>query len=258
MLLFQDLIDHLEGVDVYVVMPRGWNGRDKPFETLDSVCEAYSQAILNLNVKAAHHFLGYCFGGILGFELACRLGRTKSIGFVGVIESFGPQKKEGDSRPQKSSFIHRHCRKALKLGIPKYIGDRVAAKGRMMKKSGNRFICDLLRHLGMDVPFFWRESHIQFHDLRMEKSYAGTYLSGDVVLFWSEHDPDWDWIQRTEGKRVFDFGAALENWRRFVGGQVEVVSIPGDHVSMLRGKNAAVLAEFINLRTKEPRLERPV
>lgn len=256
-LVFQDVIPYLEEKKVFVLMPRGWNGKSRPFEDLESLMKSYVQAVLELGLRGTHHFVGYCFGGILGLELASRLSKLGvSVGLLGVIESNGPRANQR-TKTGWISHLRRHLGEASRRGLKNYLLSRAAGRMRTARKKIKIISCHFRMSIGSPIPFDLREEFIASQETEIFRKYKGTHYAGDLVVFWSEKDPEWTWLNGSHRKtRAFCGEKALLNWRTWIQGSTKLIYIPGDHSSILRSPNAEILAKrILEYSSKEsPRL----
>jgi amino acid adenylation domain-containing protein len=74
LLYFRDLVRGLEpDQPAYGVQPVGLDGRARPFRSVHEMASHYADEILSFRPRGPHLLIGYCFSGILAYELAHQL-----------------------------------------------------------------------------------------------------------------------------------------------------------------------------------------
>ncbi|KAF9446751.1 acetyl-CoA synthetase-like protein [Macrolepiota fuliginosa MF-IS2] len=71
---------------VYALRARGFEDKDKPFETFDGMVECYTERILAAYSQGPYYVAGYSFGGAVAFEITKKLeAQGKRVAWTGVL-----------------------------------------------------------------------------------------------------------------------------------------------------------------------------
>lgn len=74
---------------VYGFQPRGLNGRDEPFDTLEDMAAEYIAALLQRDFGDTYALAGYSFGGVVAFEMAKQLQALgKTVKLLAVFDTY--------------------------------------------------------------------------------------------------------------------------------------------------------------------------
>jgi thioesterase domain-containing protein len=210
--------------------------------TLSEIARYFAAALLDAQVAGPFHIMGHSFGGMLAYEVACQLREAGvDVGLVLVADT-GPEQLRASTpwtvlrnlrrllagaprriqhfaldttTPRKIDEIRR------KLLVWKHlIGSRLKGAGSVLQLDGaldtRRLPAEMKRRMETNLNAF------QFYN---PAKYAGR-----LVLF------------RAAIRPLFN-GFKLDlAWDRYVGGGVEVVEVPGNHMSMLEPPNAKIFA----------------
>lgn len=89
---------------VYGFQPRGLNGVDEPFETLEDMAAEYIAALLKKDFGDTYILAGYSYGGIVAFEMARQLqAMGKEVKMLAMLDTY--------------AYNHGY----FETGLPKYI-----------------------------------------------------------------------------------------------------------------------------------------
>lgn len=92
---YVNLAGRLEGRKVYAFQASGLDGETEPLRTIPEMAACYVRLMREHQPQGPYYLCGWCFGGILAYEMACQLLECgEEVGFLGLIETWG--------RPPKS------------------------------------------------------------------------------------------------------------------------------------------------------------
>lgn len=87
-LIWLSLLKYLPDRPVYAFRIRGLHPSESTFASLDDMLNCYEAGVLRVQPDGPYAFMGLCFGGAIGFELAKRLeARGKEVKFCGGIDN---------------------------------------------------------------------------------------------------------------------------------------------------------------------------
>jgi thioesterase domain-containing protein len=180
--------------------------------------------------------VGHCFGGVLAFEVAQQLQAAGiSVGAVLLLDTWM-------TTPtfwwEKKAWLREHVGKLFKQG-PRYLWRKSSRRIRLEKKELKaRLELAIRNDFNLQVP--WAIiARIYRHAMR---SYQPKQLAARGLLFVSQDD----WMAKAYRPLDDSLGAD----RVFAGG-VEVIDVPGNHVTILNEEHLPELAEKINQCLKQ-------
>jgi amino acid adenylation domain-containing protein len=210
--------------------------------TLPEIARHFAAALLDARVAGPFHLMGHSFGGMLAYEVACQLREAGvEVGLVLVADT-GPEQLRANTpwtvlcnlprllagaprriqhfalqtkMPEKVDEIRR------KLLAWKYlIGSRLRGYGPVVQLDGALDTRTL-------PPEMKRRMETNFNAFQFY--HPGSY-PGRIVLF------------RAAVRPLFNGFTRDLAWDRYVDGRVEIVEVPGNHMSMLEPPNAKIFA----------------
>jgi len=219
---------------VYAIQARGLDGREPPSTSITAMADDYLAEILHLYAYGTFHLAGYSSGGLIAFEMARLL-------------------YEAGEPPASLTLIDTQTN-ARQWPLSVWGGllvHRAASHLRMLR---NEPIGQGLRHMGSAASsfvhkFLWRLGWAQMPDVPVSRlpsalravadamlaaaaDYAPGRYNGPLLLIVPEtKDP-----QRPDPARL---------WRDHCAAMT-VARVPGDHHTMMRGENAAHLADVLS------------
>lgn len=222
---------------IYALQARGADPRLEPHASIGEMATAYLEAIREFQPSGPYALAGYSFGGLIAFEMACRLREAGEE--VDVLALLATEVHErnlpfGAMLSYKAVLARRVAKKLLSSGIrtwPAYL----LAKVRL---AGHRF---LLRHGLAEPGDPWLESPELLTDRtrRMYKTYVREFVAyrprayqGAISVF-CPRGPSYDSCD------------PLPIWRK-VADHVAVFSIPGTHQTIMDEPHVNSLARQLD------------
>jgi len=186
---------------------------------------------------------------MLIFEMARQLRALGlEVGLVGLLDTYNMVQaaRLSSSFRATRSRIRKHLRKLPSKRVsewPRYLAGRIVAIGRRTEQMAwRRLYWMYLRVAGRkNAPANATEPGASkpspFQDLwrvyqAMGLAYKPKPYQGKIVLF-----------RATDPSRNGNYGTKDLGWGSLAAGGLEIIKIPGDHLSMLHEPNIAVLAE---------------
>ncbi|MBW8684463.1 non-ribosomal peptide synthetase [Chitinophaga rhizophila] len=104
-LLFNNIARNMDADQpIYGFQPRGLNGVDKPFETLEDMAAEYIAALLEKGFTDGYALAGYSYGGVVAFEMARQLqAMGKTVKLLAMFDTYAYNKGH------------------FETGVPKYV-----------------------------------------------------------------------------------------------------------------------------------------
>ena len=219
MIIYRDLARHL-GTDqpVYGLQAQGLDGKQSCPTRVEDMAAHYLEAIRTIQPQGPYLLGGLSFGGTVAFEMARQLqAKGEPVALLALLDTF-----PGKYEPATSLL--------LKLGkMPArdqfdYIQRKTGQYARNWKRRIDR----------MFLPQALKNVRRGIHDAGTH--YSPQPYSGDITLF------------RASEKSLRGVDDEFAGWRELATGKLEVVDIPGGHVSMLSDPQVRALAEQLKAR----------
>ena len=213
-IIYRDLVRHL-GMDqpVYGLQAQGLDGKQSCLTSVEDMASHYLEAIRTIQPEGPYLLGGLSFGGTVAFEMARQLqAKGEEVALLALLDTF-----PGKYEPATSLL--------LKLGkMPArdqfdYIQRKTGQYARNWKRRIDR----------MFLPQALKNVRRGIHQAGTQ--YSPKPYSGDITLF------------RASEKSLRGVNDTYAGWRDLATGKLEVVEIPGGHVSMLGEPQVAELAE---------------
>ncbi|MBN0043607.1 SDR family NAD(P)-dependent oxidoreductase [Streptomyces actuosus] len=210
--------------------------------TLEEKAAHYLRIITEIQPEEPYHLLGWSFGGCLAYEVACRLrDEGRSVGFLGLIDTILPAALPGlDSR---ELLLNRFSRFAEYIG--KTYGHRLDLPYEELAAASEDQQIDLVMRLVAEAglrmsPGILEHQRTSYIDARVGERYQPRPYEGDVVLYRAqEAQPLTTALDPRYLRSERDLG-----WAPLCP-RLEVVPVPGDHLSLIDPPHVDVIAEHL-------------
>jgi thioesterase domain-containing protein/acyl carrier protein len=223
---------------VYGIRARGLDGIDPPFERIEDMAACYIGHIRRIQPHGPYWLAGFCFGGLVAFEMARQLSLVgETVAFLGLLDSgFNDRFMTLPGRIRFAAAKQRiHAETICRLSFRDrlaYIGTKVGA--RFFRSGPEREPLPWTRDFSYlpqtSIPTELRA--VIDSAMHAFRNYRPGLYPGKLTYFRP--------LSR-DFRNILDFGA---EWRRKAIGGVETVYVPGDHSTMLEAPAAVdVLAE---------------
>jgi thioesterase domain-containing protein len=202
---------------IYGMQAKGIDAVDEPLASIEEMAEFHLEAIRRLQAHGPYFLIGYSFGGLLTLEIAQRLRAAgETIALLALVDSY-PDKSQISAAQRALLSFQLTKRRAWSLMRstpgsipPENAGDIRVATQRVTQRM--RECADLAL----------RRYRPRFYPGRVKfvKAETSTYFPDDPTAVWAH-----------------------------LAEQLDVVTVPGDHVGMLTaqcGTLASVLSRFLD------------
>jgi thioesterase domain-containing protein/acyl carrier protein len=191
--------------------------------SIEETARIYRQRLLEFHPQGPFLLLGHSAYGYFALELARQLGADgKRVAFLGLLDTYAPGNRF------QASLADR-----IKIHVTNLQEQDLAGGFRYVKRAAWR-LANRWRWIGLPGRTgVTREQEGKFKDIapRLVGAYHPSSYDQPVTLFVAERRP---WFMRWD---------PMAAWADILTGPVDVVAIPGDHMSMLKPPQAAALAE---------------
>ena len=239
---------------LFALMHQSLDGNPALYTSVEEIATHYLREIRTVRPKGPYRLGGYCFGGMIAFEVAQQLQRqNERVDLVVLVnpsnpssdqlpqplsEHAGGAQQTGESSSDGTSFrgeLSRHLQsmKALRFSqLPTYVLQRV--KGKAVDSSHKiirpvqKLAISVCLSLGRPLPPSLRSRYILAIYSEAIRTYVPELYSGRLKIFQA------------------DVGSAAPlRWKALARGGADVHYIPGDHLSVLEESHIRAWAEAL-------------
>ena len=239
---YADLARHLEpDRPVYAIQSAGVTDGAEPLRTVDLMAQRYLEEVLRLQPQGPYYLAGWSAGGVIAIEMAHRLRAAgHEVALTGLLDSRPPNAEQPIPDPV---HLYRRLAAGLSSAEPAEL-DALEDEIRAFP------VEDRLPYLARWLGAHGAESGVQELDglkpvVEVFRANVGAArrhplapYPGRVTLFLAE------WGRGEGWEKV----GLPELWKPFVTGELEVVVVPGTHLTMVNEPNVGVVAAAIQAR----------
>jgi amino acid adenylation domain-containing protein len=238
------LVERLESrFDIYGLEPNLSSNHLETFGDFRRLASEYLKIILKHQPSGPYNFVGYSYGGILGYEIACQLQDLgHRVDFVGVIDT-GP---DSESSSKDFHSIANHWMKVagnlsswIKANCgPENLQETIKKGSRRLRYWTRRYITRGKTEYRFEDEFGNRRSHDDRREIlgRIFQSFNGYQpesYAGRVTLF------------RASVRPLLHSLSPDLGWSS-VAQEVVVYRIPGDHNTILESAGIDLISDLIS------------
>jgi amino acid adenylation domain-containing protein len=235
---------------------QGLDGRVEPHATIPEMAACYVQAIRSRQPAGPYYLGGFCFGGVVAYEMACQLqAQGEQVALLALFDAYAPARvRHGRlvGRLQRTVTFFKNLpfwwRDFLELDE----GERRVVVKRRFTRIGKA----TLRLLGRQAQMTPRDligdhAHVEEAPAHVQRlmelhmlallNYAPPEYAGRVTLF------------RTQRIPLFTYVSPDTGWGSIVHQGVEIVITPGAHQNILRPPYVQELAKRLSQSLQQAR-----
>ncbi|MGD9488072.1 MAG: amino acid adenylation domain-containing protein [Calditrichaceae bacterium] len=217
---------------VYGIQARGFDGKLDLHTTIESMASYYVDAVRRQQPEGPYFLAGWSFGVIVAFEMGRQFSEmNQEVGFLGILDS-GPyiphqEEPKDDSELLQKMFSSHFELDAEMLREMEYDEQlkfvlKIAKKEKVLPRFIRQNQFKLYVHINKIQTGAWRK-------------YKPLNFNGKITLFRADENRDYDNLPDDLG------------WKKYAGKGVDIINVPGDHITMMTKPNVKILAEKIGL-----------
>jgi acyl transferase domain-containing protein/thioesterase domain-containing protein/acyl carrier protein len=209
----------------YGLQARGVDGVLRPHTTIEEMATAYLDDVRVVQPRGPYLLGGYSGGGLVAFEMAQRLTAAgETVALLALIDTYYPEMRQrGRDLASRWERLQRDGTRATLLRT-------YATQKRRALHASLAARLELCLRRDEQVPFELRNYHLTVRFEAAAARYRARAWPGRATLFRAEQLFD-----------MFETAAPDYGWSDVVRGGVDVVTVPGDHDTLLLGANAEVM-----------------
>lgn len=237
-LIYRELCDGLaKDRPFYTLEAPALSGEGDVAPTIEETARLYLEQIKTVQSEGPYLLGGYCFGGIVVYEIAQQLKKAgEKIELLCLFDTDNPS-----VAPRYLSLAERASRQWSEHSDKSWVGRVGKLSGRFgeglvnkLKTKGEKAAASVVSSTGMDAGAKLQTVIVrEAHDRAMRR-YTPRAYEGDVVLFTAENQGDGVVYPPHLG------------WEGYVRGDLKVVTIPGEHLTIFEQPHVATLASELS------------
>lgn len=209
---------------VYGVIHQSMDGKPASYTTVESIADHYLAEMRTVQPQGPYLLGGYCFGGLVAFEIAQRLTkRGEEISLLFLLDPPPPPNLEIEPGNVPSTEPRAHAASLLKK-VARPILLPVLTIGR-------RIAINAILSFGYPIPVAQRSAYILDVYSRAMSRYRPISYPGRIVIF-----------------KAADDRRDIRGWSRLAEKGVEIQVVPGNHSNVLREPCLKFWAEKLQTR----------
>lgn len=234
-LIYRQLADGLaQDRPFYTLEAPALSGEGDVAPTIEETARTYLKQIRSVQQEGPYLLGGYCFGGIVVYEIAQQLkAMGEEIELLCLFDTDNPS-----VAPRYLSLTERASRQWSESADDSWVGKVGKLSGRFgeglvnkLKTQGEKAAASVVSSTGMDAsPKLQTVIVREAHDRAMRR-YSPKAYNGDVVLFTAEDQGDGVIYPPHLG------------WEGYVRGKLEVATIPGQHLTIFQEPHVTILSQ---------------
>lgn len=205
---------------------------DQPFpESVEAMAEDYVNAIRQVQPAGPYYLLGWSFGGVLAFAIACCLQQQgEQVASLTIMDSY-PSTDERPARIETEDEMLREAASLLGLDVRQF-GDQAADFERLFQAA------DRAGHIPADFnqSIARRTLQMMKHCAALERQFRPACFKGEMLFFFAS--------QKTGNYRL------PQAWQPFVTGNIEVHNIDCKHGAMTEAAPLKQIGRILDQRLR--------
>ncbi|MCO5185012.1 MAG: amino acid adenylation domain-containing protein [Anaerolineae bacterium] len=227
----------------YGLQAVGIDGAEQPDTSVEAMAERYLALLRAVQPEGPYRLGGYCFGGLVAYEMACRLvAQGEAVAHLAIFEGYAPLGPGGRA-------IWRRPREWLNFArnLPYWIGDYIEQGGteswsavrRRARMTGNR----VLRRFGRKKPV--TSTDILGDQMQTIPTHARRMFETQIqaqIRYKPQPYPGVVTLYRVKRLSLLRAGDPLMGWANLALGGVNVCMVAGSHRNILEEPHVTSLA----------------
>jgi aspartate racemase len=230
---YADLARHMDkDQPFYALQSPGMDGKQKPFESVEEMATCYVEAIRQVQPEGPYLLGGWCFGGIVAFEIAQQLRRQgQEVPFLILLDTYAPlplAQQQGIDHAKVVSWFARDTA----AGFGKSLLIPAEELRRIPEPEQLQYALGRLQAAAVIAP-----------DTNVEqmRRYMDVYLANVKAMGKYEPEPYPDAVTLLRAEEALRIDGTL-GWSRHVKQPITIHNVPGNHVSMILEPHVKTLA----------------
>jgi thioesterase domain-containing protein/acyl carrier protein len=206
---------------------------DVPYAaTIEEMAEDYVNTIQRIQPQGPYHLLGWSFGGVVAYAMACRLRQMgERVALLGIMDSY-PSTEERQSAPMTEEKLMKEIVPMLGLDLGD-MGDGpldFTAVYLAAKRAGQI-------PTDFDERIARRNMEMLLHNSILEQKFRAGHYDGDILFFFAD---------------VKDGEYRLPSaWQPYISGKLETHTVHCKHYEMTEPAPIKMIGKILNQKLRE-------
>ncbi|WP_327331611.1 non-ribosomal peptide synthetase [Calothrix rhizosoleniae] len=260
-LCFQGLAQYLENQPFYGLEPLGLDGVTEPLGSIGEIADHYIKTIKSIQPVGPYYLGGHSFGGTVAFEMAQQLqNQGEEIAYIAILDSDPPTTEvnhEDDklNRDDDSRWINELVPMIEELFETNLqISDETLASIPPEKQLN--YFKQQLEMVGIlppqsDIKLVRGLLQVYRTQSQIEIDYVPQNTKPTAIALFCAQETD---SGEKDCERLLELQKAALGWNRLSQREVEIHTVPGNHISMLNEPNVKVLAQTLQKSLEQTRI----
>jgi amino acid adenylation domain-containing protein len=228
---------------IFGLRAKDLTGKGKMQDNVEEVAASYVAAILRQNPDGPYILMGYCFGGLVAFEMAKQMQRMgKEVKKLIIIDAEANTAQEPDALFAKKFRNWKKFARRKSHDVSYFLKDP-KGKIRYEKLKLSETLVKAKRDLvGPKTDPFYIAAELEKRCIAAGKKYRMTPYNGDVYLL-------------RAGKRIrYTEDRKFLGWQPYVDGEIRIYDVPSIHSEIFAYENSSTTATVLQrcLNDQEP------
>ena len=253
MLGFVDLLHHLDQqYPFYGLQSIGLDGVQEPYSRVEDMAEHYLRDIRTVQPHGPYYLGGLSFGGVVAFEMARQLRQQgENVALLALIDTWAPL-FEGkllfrQILPPDDFTLLTHYIKGVRHFYEEYPEEKRKLQGLTFSQQIDRVVEQM-----NDAELFGTVSReharrvlqIHLHSARAMRDFEPRIYDGKITVFRAtDVGPEAHFVITHP---ALGSPQVMAGWQQVSTEPIEVIDVPGDHITMIVEPQVHVLAERLN------------
>jgi len=206
---------------------------DLPYATsIEEMAEDYVNAIQRIQPRGPYHLLGWSFGGVVAYAMACRLQQMgERVALLGIMDSY-PSTEERQSSPMTEEKLMKEIVPMLGLDLGDMgEGPLDFTAVYLAAKRAGQIPADF------DERIARRNMQMLLHNSILEQKFRAGYYDGDILFFFADVK---------EGEYRLPSG-----WQPYISGKLETHTVHCKHYEMTEPAPIKMIGKILNQKLRE-------
>jgi thioesterase domain-containing protein len=223
---------------VYGLQASGIDGVSPPHKTIEQMAAAYLAEVRELQPHGPYLLGGYSGGGIVAFEMAQRLTASgEAVGLLAFIDTFHPIPVF-----TRLERLGRRLSRLRRQGLPYFVLRALKERRKLAQEARDLHVSE--EHLANSDPiaFALRDPYLS-PDIDLSPNFARA-----ARHYFPKPWPGRAMLIRAEEVAIYwmDGLGPTYGWDRHILGGIEIVTVPGNHNTVVLGPNAELVVRWLN------------
>jgi thioesterase domain-containing protein/acyl carrier protein len=207
-------------------------GHDIPYAaSIEEMAEEYVAALRKIQPSGPYHLLGWSFGGVVAYAMACQIQRQgEQVALLGIMDSY-PSTDQHEGPDMTEAKVMKEIVAMLGLDLGEMEGKPLdfAAVYQAASRAG---------HIPADFDerIARRNMEMLLHNARLEKRFRAGHYEGDMLFFFAD--------KKEEEHRL------PSAWKPYVSGKIEVHTVHCKHYEMTEPAPLKAIGSILEQRLK--------